>query len=75
MPKEKITAADVPEVAEETKESVSEVASVAGPVQRAVAAWVDKYLRNNDFSRDTKAWNTLQGAIPKLAPMIEEEIR
>lgn len=43
-------------------------------VNKGVEAWVDQHLRNTDFSRDTAAWNVLQGALPHLAPMITEEI-
>lgn len=59
----------------ETESESAPAPSVKSAVSRAVEAWIDQNLRNTAFSRDTEAWNTLQGALPKLAPMIDEEIQ
>lgn len=42
--------------------------------RRAVEAFVEKHLRNSDFSRDTPAWNHFQAGIPVLIGCIAEEM-
>lgn len=38
----------------------------------AVEAFLEKHLRNSDFSRDTAAWNHFQAGIPVLIGCIAE---
>lgn len=49
------------------------------PIEQAIARgvenWISENLRNTAFSRNTEAWNILQGALPKLPGAIVKEVK
>lgn len=42
--------------------------------ERIAGRWIGDHLRNSPLSAATEAWNHLQGSMPALRKIIEEEI-
>lgn len=49
--------------------------SAEAKVKAAVDSWVNRHLRNSDFSRNTAAWNHLNNVLPNLVEGILKEVR